>query len=396
MTSQPLRWAPCALLLISCLPLSGSELLLLAGSPTPKYNQAFQSILYSWDGQAVKQVLELSGAGTATDWIGVSVEHGYAVLVTMGPPSAAVTVLNGRDASVAKHCLIPETPGRMTVAQWLIDVPSRGLTYVRRLGGEGGSPMQAISLDPAVSCDDSFSSGSPPDIRFIHSDGAAGIADIASAGGIDVYIEPGGQIVRRISSSTVTFDQIVKPELVTSAKPSIAYLAINTSDLMALSVPDAPGLTQRRDRTLLLRKRDMAWITMPRLSQRTFWLRAFGPYVTVVESNTKDPSGPKNALVGQARRKATGTGPSIHDRLADSSISFPGRLHIFDINTEKVHTIQTEQSDSEILLIESGVVYYRVATKLFEARIGQKGIEPSRLLTDSEVINDVHWAFMQK
>ena len=55
--------------------------------------------------------------------------------------------------------------------------------------------------------------------------------------------------------------------------------------------------------------------------------------------------------------------------------------------------ITTDQADSEILLIEKGVVYYRVSDRLYSAPITATGIGTASLLATDEAIRDAHWAF---
>jgi len=66
------------------------------------------------------------------------------------------------------------------------------------------------------------------------------------------------------------------------------------------------------------------------------------------------------------------------------------------IETEKLFPLNTDQADSEVLLVESGLVYYRVLNQLYEASISDRGIGPARLLATDDAILDAHWAFMKR
>jgi hypothetical protein len=74
---------------------------------------------------------------------------------------------------------------------------------------------------------------------------------------------------------------------------------------------------------------------------------------------------------------------------------FPGRLHLYNIETERLDTIVTNQGDSEILLIENDTVYYRVSDRLYSAPITEKGIGAAKLIAKDDLIRDSHWAFIK-
>jgi hypothetical protein len=80
----------------------------------------------------------------------------------------------------------------------------------------------------------------------------------------------------------------------------------------------------------------------------------------------------------------------------DSYAVFPGRLYLYDVSTDRAYTIVTNQGDSEVLLVQDGVVYYRASDRLYSATIANKGLSPGRLLLTSEVIRDAHWAFVKR
>ena len=48
--------------------------------------------------------------------------------------------------------------------------------------------------------------------------------------------------------------------------------------------------------------------------------------------------------------------------------------------------VMTKEGDSEVLLIEDGVVYYRVNDSVFRAAVGQEGVGmPALLATDAHI-----------
>jgi hypothetical protein len=75
---------------------------------------------------------------------------------------------------------------------------------------------------------------------------------------------------------------------------------------------------------------------------------------------------------------------------------YPGRLHLYDVDTERTCTISTNQGDSEILLVENGTVYYRAGDRLYSATLTDEGLTPGRLLATSESVRNAHWAFFKR
>ena len=95
------------------------------------------------------------------------------------------------------------------------------------------------------------------------------------------------------------------------------------------------------------------------------------------------------------RTKKGKFGPAIDDSFLDSSVLFPGRLHIYNLETEKQFTIHTNQGDSEILLIDKDVVYYRSSDKLYAADITADRVGKPRLIATDELIRDTHRDFYE-
>ena len=107
---------------------------------------------------------------------------------------------------------------------------------------------------------------------------------------------------------------------------------------------------------------------------------------------------PKSAGSEKWRKGKRTTGPELAERMdnPEDGAVYPGKFQIYDVETEKLFPLTTDQADSEMLLVESGVVYYRVLNRLYEAPISNQGIGPARLLATDDAILDAHWAFMKR
>ena len=124
--------------------------------------------------------------------------------------------------------------------------------------------------------------------------------------------------------------------------------------------------------------------------------RAFGQFVATSESHRKTAQTPASAGEKEWRREASPSGPRTNDALRQwGDFVFPGVLHIYDAETEQSFTITTNQGDSEILLVENNIVYYRVTDRLYSAPITEKGIGAATLIAKDDLIRDSHWAFIK-
>ena len=74
----------------------------------------------------------------------------------------------------------------------------------------------------------------------------------------------------------------------------------------------------------------------------------------------------------------------------------PGILILYNVNTRKKYTIETNQGDSEVLLVENNTVYYRSNRSIYKAEIGEKEIKKGTLLVENDIVPDIHWAFIKK
>jgi len=97
------------------------------------------------------------------------------------------------------------------------------------------------------------------------------------------------------------------------------------------------------------------------------------------------------------RQKGTSTGTSFDFRTDFNKLYYPGILYLLKVPTHKYIEWSTGQGDSEILLVQDEIVYYRINDKIYKAPIlnGEKLGTPVLLVTDTRV-PDIHWAFISK
>lgn len=92
-------------------------------------------------------------------------------------------------------------------------------------------------------------------------------------------------------------------------------------------------------------------------------------------------------------------GPGFDVMARVLALYYPGRLFLYHMPTRNYIEWKTlengeSQGDSEILLVEEEMVYYRINDKIFQAPIiNNKELGKSKLLVQDERVRDIHWAF---
>ena len=120
-------------------------------------------------------------------------------------------------------------------------------------------------------------------------------------------------------------------------------------------------------------------------------VRSFGTWIVGYVSYFEQKESPGKH---QRRQMQAETGYPFDWKVMDLKMYFPGILFLYDIRTGKKYTIETNQGDSEILLVEEGIMYYRVNDRILKAKIGKESIGEPELVVEGEIVPDIHWAFM--
>jgi len=124
-------------------------------------------------------------------------------------------------------------------------------------------------------------------------------------------------------------------------------------------------------------------------------MRGFGHFIASAETMPKEPHNGESAGRAEWRKGSTKSGPNTEYFFQSADAIFPGRLHLFDVDTDRSYSITTNQADSEILLVDGNTVYYRASDRLYSATITERGLSPSHLIAKDEAIRDAHWAFIK-
>src|ERR1700683_2596053 len=360
------------------------QLYLLSGTP------GYALDLVAVGDSGVKSTMEIlpQAPQVAGWWAAISYDT-HEDVATAVKEGARVLVVGFDQTAVVKQCIVPGLPsdeleGTLT-NQWLAHLPGGELTlellFARRNGRELRSEGLSMSLDPDTPCDRSFSAVPPYDsLRYIAAGGTSGVADITSKEGNYAKVAKSGDLV--FGTTGVEYGYQIPLELRRDLGDDAAGIVINSSQVLVVAVTGS----NRTTRFLAMRKRDKAWTEIPVQVEQYGLLRGFGSFIAAIENVAKPPeprigtaAAAERAAVKQPaaesagrsewRTQATRTGPSIAESFDDASAIYPGRLDVYNIDTEKLFTITTNQGDSEILLIEENTVYYRVSDRLYKASI---------------------------
>ena len=390
-------------LFIAFTPLAWGQLHLISGSPHEKYTETYAARLFRLeDDGAVKLAFDLVPKSPGAFWINISYDLRKAVVET-GHPESAIIVVDFDKAAPVKKCTKSPDPGGRTGfgPQWL----SNSLGYGPSLEwiASGADPKDAIVrgmvLDTSIPCEGSFSNRPADEVRFALKDGHAGVGDVVFNMGLDITIEDTPSEVDygrtyAFVGKHIPLDYSVPRELLASTH-WLPYLEINDSHVFCITL--APPGGYRSYRVLVFRKADKTWHVLRTPSEIGPDLRGFGRYIAVAEKNEMSPKNPKSAGREKWRKGKRTMGPELTERMdnAEDGVVYPGKFHIYDVETERLYPLTTDQADSEVLLVENGVVYYRVLNQLYQAPISDRGIGPARLLGTDDAILDAHWAFMK-
>jgi hypothetical protein len=146
---------------------------------------------------------------------------------------------------------------------------------------------------------------------------------------------------------------------------------------------------------LLFRKSDKTWHTFPIHPNVAPNVRGFGRYIATMDVLGSESPGSKSAGTERWRSGPSRMGPDLTASIMMSGRVYPGKLYLYDVDTERVFPIVTGDGDSEVLLVDNNTVYYRSSDRLFSAPIENDHVGPPQLLVSDDVIRDAHWAFIK-
>ena len=370
------------------------QLHLVTGSPWTQGTASYPSVLLRLDDGTVTAVAGLVHSTVGTDWIGASYDWRKLVLLSR---DSTIVVLDFDTASKVKSCKMPDSKGRSLLESWLAADPTGPSFewYERDDAPVKGGVMQRMLLDPTRNCDQSFAEVEPEAIRYVVAHGSPGIVDLVNQDGLIVETSDSTGTVTAFTTRVIPLGFTV-PDNLRRGMKTLSVLEVNDAKAFVLTMFDRG----HKYRTLVFRKRDKTWHILPNRGDEHPMIRGFGNYIALTEVRAKTPQNPKSAGMDKWIPGEDRVNPDLRERIASLDAShalvYPGIIHLYNLDTEQMISISTKQGDSEVLLVEDGVVYYRAADQLFSATILRDGIGPPRLLATDDAIRDAHWAFIKR
>jgi hypothetical protein len=361
------------------------QLYLLTASATSRDNgesPSYSSSIVRPDGKGgATEVREIVSQPVGVSWEGVSYDERKAVLVT-GPAKGLpnILVVDFDKADVVKNCDWPVEIGASIFANWLAVQPGSGLSLEWETAAKEpkDNSIAAILLDPSVPCEKSIWKPPIEDVRYMVAHGGAGLGGLVSQEtqlnvGISAKDETGDLLA--LIGRLVPLGYQVPANLRT--KYATATLLANNRHVLVIYL---------NGKVIFFHKGDKTWHEW-QVSGPPVYPRCFGKYLVAAKP------GVNTAGEEEWRQEDSERGPATRSIMF--AHEFSGQLAVYDTDAKKLFSISTNQNDSEVLLIENGIVYYRSATRLYSAQLTKNGVGPGRLLATSELIRDAHWAFIK-
>jgi len=374
------------------------QLYVVAGSQSSKSPNEFAAALFQLGSAGeLRQIDEIAPEGQGI-WR-VEISYDSRKLVTFSPSGfsprvgsfkAQTVVVDFDKGRVAKTC--PDPPNYSGgFSEWLADVRVMGLSLLQQgVSADRKDIITAMSIDPSIPCDKSFKFIPPVDIVSIVTNGGAGVAGNASNEGIPFGIDNDGRIRTRFFGGDVIYLGFQVPDKLRAAVTTPGFgVMINNSRVLVVVVGSGPIY-----RELVLRKSDRTWHRVPHPLDLYEGTRSFDHYLASNETTSKNPGALESAGRDEWRKDSSNLGPGTQLFL-DSTKVYPGKLHLYYIDTGRDYTITTNRGDSEVLLVEKGLVYYRASDRLYSVPITEKGLGTAHLISTNDVIRDSHWAFIK-
>jgi len=403
---------------------SGSRLYLIAGTPTPSENLSFAAklLVLTASGEPVP-VRDLARPDEGVD--SVQVDSTRRVITVASPhldPHEFVVVRMDDPLRPESHRINYAGSG---FNEYLVDIPGHGLvqsmTNSYSLSDLSPSPrsskndtvdfpqprvkpidmrdlnsMQSrrIGIDVYAGASDTPFELAPDDARFLRFEGQPGAA-------VHSVAIPVGTVAADGKNFTIAGASIGGVQLppAAGARPGdMVVFHAATDELLAVTIERKMAVEATLQATVLyLYDRTLdRWSTLSvpgALSE----FRAFGRWVASVTADDNRQN-PRRASPGKENRRAgpLSSGFPPDQRFDMFGRYYPGKLVLFNAESGARIEVDTDEGDSEVLLISGSSVYYRVNDAVFRGEINKTELGKRTLLARDETIRDVHWAFLGK
>ncbi len=389
-----------ALLSVALLGLGGrrvtanaARLYLINACPTPKSDVKFPAALQRLDaaGAGLKLVRMLAGADEGSAFVQCNPEARVVVVGAphYSPERVSVVQMNAPQVPMSFDVKFP--PELSVIEAHLFAVPGRSIQYGVFVAGMGAKVNRLLGVDLTSAKQQDL----PWDI-YQHTLVAGWPGGVGTTSDIfEVFPLSDGSLTIR-KGGTIIQTPWRLPRSVVFPPKDLVFVYVNNSDFLALRstssiVEAADGLGAIAFH--FLDKTTQKWhiATFPGSLSKA--VTGFGPWFAgLVQGPRRKAESPG---IEQRRQTITSTGYPLDWFLRDARLFRPGVLFLYNVHTKRQYTIQTDQGDSEIVLVDGGSVYYRVNRSIYRASIGATSLGSAELLVEADVVQDIHWAFLE-
>ena len=185
-------------------------------------------------------------------------------------------------------------------------------------------------------------------------------------------------------------------------------LAVSNEDIVVIDCYQMPSPEVETHSFQVYDRKSMTWHAANLNAGPS--VRGFGPWIATASFVRKRPNG---VAIYQADLKKEPESPgaasrkrilnpgarerdqvSLDSRFQQVPFQLTGDLQLYNARTRQSLTISTGQGDSEILLVDSDTVYYRVNDTLYRALIRNGRPEPVKKILTDDSVQLAHWAFL--
>jgi hypothetical protein len=390
-----------------------AQVYFIAGTPTHNLNTRYAVKLLKVNAAGTTSIVkELISQEHGLDWIAVSPDLHAAVMLEWDHYTALVFDLDKLET--VKQCDL-QVNGDLTGGKWLANVPGRGPSYQAWLDDiDSHALFRSLSLSPDVPCGEWLDRKvGPQEIIYISANGNVANPFVlnANSDGTFASVDRDGSLFTEMGAGNRVRLEFRLPAGLSFSEEPGSFIGISVDNLQVRVITYRGSDEQLH--YLVFRKRDQSWHQIPD-SLSPAMVSGAGPYISLTETALK-PSISKNIHPKRSIRELKGlkdqemsagakdwntherdTGPNLRTVMGGAEYVYTGKLSLYDIETGQVFTIETNQGNSEILLVDNQMVYYRINDRLYSAEINKSGLGAPQLLATDEIINDVHWAFSKR
>jgi hypothetical protein len=370
------------------------QLYLVSGTPTPNGSAQYAMRLLHVNMGTSKTELdtELIPSTRGVEWVGISYDWQRIVVQARGL-DGPITVIDFNRAPATKVCTPPKAAGaELDIKRWLASIPRNGLFFQQHLAESDMKKdvVQSMNTEFTVSCNKSFSVVPPDQRQFIAAHGITGVGGQGGSDGVVEFVQGSGEIVFGFSGKLIRSGYEVPASMWDRGKSGSVGIMINDSSALAISLNSEPA----GYKSWILRKKDNTWHALPVVNPSP--TRGFGRFIAIAEATPKNSINSAAVGSGDWNKPERPTGPVKKTWFDEDEDTFSGRLLLYDVDADRTFVIATGQGDSEIVLVDGNIVYYRVSDGLYSVPITDAGIGLRHLLAMGPEILDVHWAFVKQ